>query len=144
MKTVLLIFALASCFIASAQKIKPCESWLSGFAQTEPKTVDGIAINKYVAGKLSGDTSLRPFATCMVGLIVYANCKGELSYEKQDYRNNPSLASQCATLLKKTEQIINGLKTVKPATVGGSEKDLIFKLVVKVKHNGKPVAEILY
>jgi len=135
---------LAVTGVAAAQKTKPCTEWQTDFVQIEPKSTDGTHINKYVASKLAGDTSLKSMATCMVGVKIFANCNGEFDYVKMDYPNNPALKKQCALLLKKTETIINGLKTLAPAKIGGQAKDFAFKLVVKVKRNGEPVAELLY
>ena len=143
MKALAIILML--CFeIASAQKIKPCDEWLTDFVQVEPKADNGVHIDKYIVQKLLGDTTIKGMATCMVGVKIYANCKGEFSYEKQNYRNNPALNTQCKLLLKKTENILNSLKTLQPATIGGKEKDFAFKLVIRVKRNGEPVAEVLY
>jgi hypothetical protein len=145
MKTLTAIFTfLLLNIVAPAQQIKPCDNWLTDFIQVQPKVSDGTPINKYVVEKLMNDTSLKNMATCMVGLRIYTNCNGELSYVEQDYRNNPLLKSQCNALLQKTEFIINGINHFSPGTIGHQPKDFIFKLVVKVKGNGKPVAEILY
>jgi hypothetical protein len=143
MKTLLVICLLLISFSSSPQKTEPCNAWLTDFIQVEPKVSDGTPIDKYVIGKLLGDTSLKAMATCMVGLRIYVNCNGAFSYDKQDYRNNSLLAPQCSALLRKTEHIINGIKLL-PGTIGGDKKDFAFKLVVRVKHDGKPVAEILY
>jgi hypothetical protein len=145
MKTHMIIWLLLLLsFACPAQKIKPCDTWLTDFIQIEPKTSEGTPIDKYVIGKLIDDTALKNMATCMVGLRIYSNCNGELSYEKQDYSNNPLLASQCKTLLRKTEAIMKGIKEFAPGRMGKQNKDFIFKLVVRVKRNGKPVAEVLY
>jgi hypothetical protein len=129
---------------ALAQKIKPCDNWLTDFIQVEPKISDGTPIDKYVIQKLMGESSLKSMTSCMIGLKIYVNCNGQLSYEEQDYRNNPLLKSECAALLQKTETIINGINHFSPGAIGHQPKDFTFKLVVKVKGNGKPVAEILY
>jgi hypothetical protein len=144
MKTFAIIWLLVLSYAAPAQKIKPCDAWLTDFIQVEPKIIDGTPINKYVVGKLMNDTSLKSMATCMVGLRLYTNCNGELSYEKQDYPNNPLLAPQCKALLRKTESILKGLNQLAPARIGKENKDFICKLVVHIKHNGQPVAEVLY
>ena len=144
MKTLVVICLEMLFFIGSAQKIKPCEEWQTDFIQVEPKITDGERIDKYVQQKLMGDTSLREMATCMVGLRIYANCNGEFSYERQTYRNNPALNRQCKLLLKKTESILNNVTTLAPATIAGKQKDFAFKLVVRIKKDGEPVAEVLY
>ena len=109
MKTMKLIYLLVLLSSgAFAQKIKPCDDWQTDFIQVEPKTDNGLAIDKYVEQQLLKDTSLRTMATCMVGIKVYANCNGEFSYEPQTYRNNASLSKQCNALLKKTEHAIQG------------------------------------
>ena len=105
---------------------------------------DGSAIDKYITTKLLDDVSLKSKATCMVGLMVYVNCQGEFSYVEQPYRNNPALAAQCDNLLEQTESILNGVKTFLPGKIAGEKKDFTFKIVVKVKHNGQPTAELLY
>ena len=144
MKASVIVLCLLCVEIVSAQKIKPCCEWLTDFVQVEPKVDNGIHIDKYVVQKLQGDTSIKEMATCMVGVKIYANCKGEFSYEKQDYSNNAMLNAQCKVLLKKTENILNSIKALLPATIGGKAKDFAFKLVVRVKPNGEPIAEILY
>ena len=144
MKTLTIICLLVLSYGVSAQKIKPCDTWLTDFIQVDPKINDGTPINKYVAGKLMNDTSLKSMATCMVGFRLYINCNGELSYEKQDYRNNPLLTSECKALLRKTEAIVKGINQLTPARIGKENKDFICKLVVRIKHNGQPSAEILY
>ena len=144
MKTSLIVFSLLCFQIISAQKTNACDAWLTDFVQVEPKVGDGEHIDKYVVQKLLGDSSLKEMATCMVGVKIYANCKGEFSYEKQNYRNNPALNAQCKLLLKKTEHILNGIKVLVPATIAGKEKDFAFKVVVRVKRNGDPVAEVLF
>jgi hypothetical protein len=116
-----------------AQKIKPCDNWLTDFIQTEPKISDGTPINKYVAQKLMDEPQLKSMISCMVGLRIYVNCNGELSYDEQFYRNNPLMKAQCDALLQKTESILNGISHFSPGTIGHQPKDFIFKLVVKVK-----------
>ena len=146
MKMLLIIicaFGLQAGFI-QAQKVKPCDNWLSDYIQVEPKVADGTPIDKYLVQKLTDESSLKEMVTCMVGLRVYVNCNGELSYEEQTYRNKPSMKLQCAALLQKTKAIINGINHFSPGTIAHQPKDFIFKLVVMVKGNGKPVAEILY
>jgi hypothetical protein len=144
MKTLTIICLLVLSCTVSGQKIKPCDTWLTDFIQVTPKISDGAPIDKYVVSKLIGDTSLKSMATCMIGFRLYINCNGELSYEKQDYANNPLLASQCKALLHKTETIVKGIKQLAPGKIGKENKDFICKLVVRVKKNGNPVAEILY
>jgi hypothetical protein len=144
MKTFTIISFLVLSCVVSAQNIKPCDAWLTDFVQVAPKVSDGTPINKYVLSKLLEDTSLKSMATCMVGLRLYTNCNGELSFEKQDYSNNPLLTSQCKALLRKTEAIMKGIKQLAPARIGKDNKDFICKLVVHVKRNGQPTAEILY
>ena len=145
MKTISIICVIwLQAIMVYSQKIKPCDSWLTDFIQVEPKMDDGTPIEKYVVQKLTEDASVRNMATCMVGLQIYSNCHGELSYEKQDYANNPFLETKCIALLQKTEAILKSVNRLSPGTLGHQPKDFIFKLVVQVKHNGKPIAEILY
>ena len=145
MKTTLFTCTLLLLVIAgSAQSVKPCEDWVTDFIQVNPKMNDGSAIDKYVTTKLLDDASLKSKATCMIGLKIYVNCRGEYSYEKQPYRNNPALTAQCDNLLQQTESILNGVKTFLPGKIAGENKDFTFKIVVKVKHNGQPTAELLY
>jgi len=128
---------------SKSQSTKPCDKWLTDFIQVNPKMNDGGRIDKYVESELQGHTSLKN-ATCMVGIQVSVNCLGEFSYQQMDYPNNKSLKAECAELLKTTEAIMNGIKNLSPGTIEGKKQDFIFKLVVKVKNNGKPVTEILY
>ena len=145
MKTLSITSALLMFFFASpAQNIKPCDDWLTDFIQVEPKMNDGAAIDKYITAKLLDDASLKSKATCMIGLKVYVNCNGEFSYEAQPYRNKPALAVQCENLLEQTERILDGAKTLLPGKIAGEKKDFAFKLVVKVKPNGQPIAELVY
>ena len=145
MKTLLVICMLwLQAAVVHAQKVKPCDNWLTDFIQVEPKVSDGTPIDKYIAQKLMDEATLKSMVNCMVGLQIYVNCNGELSYEEQNYRNDLALKSQCTALLQKTEAIINGVNHFSPGSTGHQPKDFIFKLVVKVKGNGKPVAEILY
>ena len=130
--------------MAPAQNVKPCDEWLTGFIQVSPKMSDGSGIDKYVATQLQSETLLKNSATCMVGLLVHVNCRGEFSYEKMSYSNNSSLHAQCDDLLKATETIMKGIKTLSPGTIDGNKKDFTFKLLVRVKRNGKPVTEVLY
>ena len=145
MKTLIPVF-LSFFLINSSysQLVTPCETWLTDFIQVDPKMDDGNSIAKYITAHLHSDTSMLSSATCMVGLRVSVNCKGEFSYEKQDYRNKSSLSSQCANLLQRTENIMGGIKTLLPGTIHCEKKDFVFKVVVKVKHNGDAVAEVLY
>ena len=145
MKTLTLIALLFFGYeIVQSQIVKPCDSWETGFLQTDPKMEDGSSIAEYIATRLQADTALLRASTCMVGLSISLNCKGEFSYEKQDYKNKTSLSAQCAELLQKTENIVDAIKTLKPGKIGNQNKDFVFKLVVKVKNNGIAAAEILY
>jgi hypothetical protein len=136
----IILFSLKS----GAQTIAPCEKWITDFVRVEPKLSNGNDIDKYVLSKLEGDTSLKRMAGCMVGLRIYSNCNGELSFEKQPYINDEQLTSQCLILQHKLERIMKEVKSLNPARTAGKNRDFIFKLVVKIKRNGKPVTEILY
>ena len=76
--------------------------------------------------------------------MVYVNCLGEFSFDEMTYRNNALLQTQCNELLKATEVIMSGIKTLSPGTIRCEKKDFTFKLVVRIKHNGDAVAEVLY
>lgn len=145
MKNLLIVCLLSILtYGASAQKIKPCETWLTGYVDVDPKMSDGSSITKYVVGKLQADTSLKSKASCDVGLMMYVNCHGEFSYERMEYSNNPLIAAKCSELLQSLEGILKGITILSPGKIGVEKKDFIFTLVVKIKHNGKPEAEILY
>jgi hypothetical protein len=145
MKTQMIIgFLLFISLAAPAQKVKPCDKWNMDYIQVDPKISNGSPIDKYVLAKLQEDTSLKAMATCMAGLRIYANCNGEFSFEKQAYINDERLARQCIILQHKIKTIMNGVKSLTQGRKSGKSKDLIFKLVVRIKRNGKPVAEILY
>jgi hypothetical protein len=130
--------------VAYAQTVKPCDKWLTGYISAAPKMSDGMRIDKYVAGKLQSDTSLKSAVNCMVGLRIAVNCNGEFSYDKMEYPNNSLSAAQCSDLLQATEHIINGVKLFLPGTISNQKRDFVFKLVVRVTHNGKAKTEILY
>jgi len=129
---------------ASAQTIKPCDKWLTGYIEVVPKMLDGMRIDNYVTGKLQSDTSLKAEEDCLVGVEMWVNCKGEFSFVRMQNRNKTSMTTKCATLQKELEKIIRQIKSFAPGSIGTEKKDLNFKVVVKIKENGKPVAELLF
>ena len=145
MKTYILFGILWSLTMSTAAgKINPCDKWTVDFIQVDPRVNDGTSIDKYVQSKLQDDTSLQGMINCMVGLRIYSNCNGEFSFENQPYLNDDRSAKECKILQQKIVTIMKGIKNLKPGRTARKDQDFIFKLVVRVKRNGKPSAEILY
>ena len=144
MKTLLLNCCLLILLGASAQDIKPCTAWETGFAQQEPKMIDGTKLEKYILDKLTAEVVLKDKTKGELGLYMYVNCKGEFSYSAMKYPMNTLSDDDYRYLLKKTEDLMHGIKLLEPAKVSGKPQDMIVKLIVKVDKKGRLCSELIY